>query len=122
MPECYSVSAAAGVRSQAAGSTAVSEGPLKDRPLKRGPDSTLTVSLDTRLPYFSSICPHTRQKHIYLLKLFSLIFSLEDKSYLKRRAKFYQWGESFKTFVEMSLGIMMHDRIKLIIAFVACKF
>ena len=111
LPECYSVSAAAGVRSQAAGRTAVSQWPLEDRPLKRGPDSALTVLLVTRLhpPYTSSICPHTRQKHIHLLKPVSLIFSLEDRLRLKTRAKFCQWGESFKTSVEMILDITMHD-------------
>lgn len=35
-PECYSVRAAEGVRSQAADRTVVSEGPSEDRPLKRG--------------------------------------------------------------------------------------
>lgn len=35
-PECYSVCAAEGARSQAAARTAVSEGPSEDRPLKRG--------------------------------------------------------------------------------------
>lgn len=51
LPECYSIHAAKSVRSQAAGGTAVSEGPSEDRPLKWGQTADWHAATpDTRPP------------------------------------------------------------------------
>lgn len=74
LPECYSVRAARGVRSVAAGRTAVSEGPSEDRPLKWGQTAEWQRRWTPGCTR-SSICPHTRQKHIHLLKWFLVSYS-----------------------------------------------
>lgn len=74
LPECYSVRAARGVRSVAAGRTAVSEGPSEDSPLKWGQTAEWQRRWTPGCTR-SSICPHTRQKHIHLLKWFLVSYS-----------------------------------------------
>ena len=74
LPDCYSVRAARGVRSVAAGRTAVSEGPSEDRPLKWGQTADWQHRWTPGCTR-SSICPHTRQKHIHLLKWFLVSYS-----------------------------------------------